>query len=148
MEGIPYDTSTPRLQAVHYIRHRARHVPLPENAHGRPDLNGRYNFRFDKVTEKVENLKRCVDDSLLHAKTLEEAFFRTAEYLSLMGLNGIPQNPDKFQFGTKTVEWAGFLIGEKSVKPLKKHTDAIKCFPTVLAIGKITRLGCFRVKTL
>ena len=21
-----------------------------------------YNFKFDKVTEKVENLKRCVDD--------------------------------------------------------------------------------------
>ena len=93
-----------------------------------------YNFRFDKVTEKVENLKRCVDDSLIHAKTLEEAFFRTAEYLSLMGQNGIPQNPDKFQFGTKTVEWAGFLIGEKSVKPLKKHTEAIKSFPTPLNI--------------
>ena len=39
-----------------------------------------YNYRFDKVTEKVENLKRCVDDSLIHAKTLEEAFFKTAEY--------------------------------------------------------------------
>ena len=31
-----------------------------------------YNYRFDKVTEKVENLKRCVDDSLIQAKTLEE----------------------------------------------------------------------------
>ena len=93
-----------------------------------------YNYRFDKVTEKVENLKRCVDDSRIHAKTLEEAFFRTAEYLSLMGQNGIPQNPDKFQFGTTTVEWAGFLIGEKSVKPLPKHTEAIKSFPTPLNI--------------
>ena len=44
-----------------------------------------YNYRFYKVTEKVENLKRCVDDSLIHTKTLEEAFFKTAEYLSLLG---------------------------------------------------------------
>ena len=54
-----------------------------------------YNYRFDKVTEKVENLKRCVDDSLIHAKTLEEAFIKTAEYLSLMGQNGIQKNPEK-----------------------------------------------------
>ena len=48
--------------------------------------------------------------------------------------NGIPQNQDKFQFGNKTVEWAGFLIGEKSVKPLKKHTEAIRSLPTTFNI--------------
>ena len=55
-----------------------------------------YNFRFYKVIENVENLKRCVHDSLIHAKTLEEAFFRTAEYLLLMEHDGIPHNLDKF----------------------------------------------------
>ena len=108
-----------------------RYLRMPMGDHVSMDA---YNYRFDKVTEKVENLKRCVDDSLIHAKTLEEAFFKTAEYLSLMGQNGILQNPDKFQFGTKTVEWAGFLIGEKSVKPLQKHTQAIRSFPTPLNI--------------
>ena len=47
-----------------------------------------------------------------------------------MGQNGVPQNTDKFQFGTKTVEW----LGEKSVKPLKKHREVIKSFPTPLNI--------------
>ena len=108
-----------------------RYLRMPMGDHVSMDA---YNYRFDKVTENVENLKRCVDDSLIHAKTLEEAFFKTAEYLSLMGQNGILQNPDKFQFGTKTVEWAGFLIGEKSVKPLQKHTEAIRSFPTPLNI--------------
>ena len=93
-----------------------------------------YNYRFDKVTENVENLRRCVDDSLLHAATLEEAFFQTAEYLSLLGQNGILQNSEKFQFGTKTVEWAGFSIGKHCVKPLPKHTGAIRTFPTPLNI--------------
>ena len=33
-----------------------------------------YNNGFDKVTEKVENQIRCVDDSLLYSDTLEAAF--------------------------------------------------------------------------
>ena len=98
-----------------------------------------YNYRFIKVTENVEKLRRCVDDSLIHAATLEEAFFHTAEYLSLLGQNGILQNSEKFQFGTKTVEWAGFSIGEHSVKPLPKHTAAIRTFPTPL--NKVTCAG-------
>ena len=81
-----------------------RYLRMPMGDHVSMDA---YNYRFDKVTEKVENLKRCVDDSLIYAKTLEEAFFKTAEYLSLMGQNGILQNPDKFQFGTKTVSGQG-----------------------------------------
>ena len=51
------------------------------------------------------NKKRCVDDSLLYSMTLEEPFFQAAYYLSLMGKNGILQNPDKFQFGKKEVVW-------------------------------------------
>ena len=47
-----------------------------------------------------------------------------------MGENGILQNPDKFQFGSKEVDWAGFLITENSVKPLPKHTKAIRNYPT------------------
>ena len=47
-----------------------------------------------------------------------------------MGENDILQNPDKFQFGSKEVDWAGFLITENSVKPLPKHTKAIRNYPT------------------
>ena len=75
-------------------------------------------------------MKRCVDDSLLYSNTLEKAFHQAAEYLTLMGNNGILQNPEKFQFVRKEAEWAGFLITSDSVKPLAKHTKAIKTFPT------------------
>ena len=33
-----------------------------------------YNARFDNITKGVEDVKRCVDDSLLYNKTLEGAF--------------------------------------------------------------------------
>ena len=91
-----------------------------------------YNFRFDKVTEHVKNQKRCVDNSLLYADTMEKAIIQTASYLSLMGSNGIIQNPYKFQFGSKEVEWAGagFTIGADLVRPLAKHTAAVRTYPT------------------
>ena len=93
-----------------------------------------YNYRFDKVTEGVKNKKRCVDDSLLYSNTLEGAFLQAADYLCLMGKHGIIQNPDKLQFGNRKVEWAGFTIGEDSVKPLTKHTEAVRTYPTPVNI--------------
>ena len=45
-----------------------------------------------------------------------------------MGTNGIIQCPEKFQFGCKTVAWAGFTIGPYSVKPLPKHTEAVRLY--------------------
>jgi hypothetical protein len=40
----------------------------------------------------------------------------------------------KFQFGSKTVAWAGFTIRPDSVKPLPKHTEAAKTYPTPVNI--------------
>ena len=82
----------------------------------------------------MENKERCVDDSLLYSETLEKSFIQAASYLSLMGNNGIIQCPEKFQFGSKTVAWAGFTIGPDSVKPLPKHTEAVRTYPTPVNI--------------
>ena len=90
-----------------------------------------YNYMYDKVTKGVADMKRCVDDSLLYSNTLEKAFHQTAEYLILTGENGILKNPKKFQFGGKEAEWSGFLITSDSVKPLAKHTNAMKTFPNL-----------------
>ena len=104
-----------------------RYKRMPMGDHVSMDA---YNYRFDKVTEGVPNKKRCVDDSLLFTTSLEKAFFQAANYLSLMGTHGIIQCPEKFQFASKTVAWAGFTIGPDSVKPLPKHTEAIRTYPT------------------
>jgi hypothetical protein len=77
----------------------------------------------------VENKKMCVNDSLQYSDTLEKAFIQAANYLSLMGNNGIIQCPEKFQFGSKTVAWASFTIGTDTVKPLPKHTEAVRTYP-------------------
>ena len=101
-----------------------------------------YNARFENVIKEVEYVKRCrcMDDSLLYSNTLEGAFHQNAKYLTLMGENGILQNPGKFEFGKKDIEWAGFLITSHSVKPLPKHTTAIRSFPTPRGITDMRSL--------
>jgi hypothetical protein len=72
------------------------------------DLQHRYN----KVTMGVKNVRRVIDDTLLYAKNLEEAFKQVAEYLPLVGENGIVLNSDKFCFGVEVVDWASVRLTE------------------------------------
>ena len=44
----------------------------------------------------------------------------------------IIQWPEKFKFRSKTVVSTGFTIGQGSVKPLSKHADAVRMYPTPL----------------
>ena len=60
---------------------------------------------------------------------LEKHWWRTIKFLETMGKSGIVLNPEKFQFCTKDVEFAGFRISSTRVAPLPKHLDAIKLFP-------------------
>ena len=78
----------------------------------------------------VRDVRRVIDDTLLYAKDMEGAFKQVAEYLTLVGKNGIVLNSDKFSFGEDTVDWAGIRIGNDKVKPLPDHIRAIKEFPT------------------
>ena len=78
-----------------------RYKRMPMGDHVSMDA---YNYRFNKVTQGVENKKRCVDDSLLYSNSWKGAFHQAASYLHLMGTNGIIQCPEKFQFGSKTLD--------------------------------------------
>ena len=88
-----------------------------------------YTHRFDNVTAGVENVKRVIDDSILYKPTISEMFTHTANYLTLCGRHGILQHPDKFVFCQKEVDWAGFRLGVDDVRPLAKHTQAVRDFP-------------------
>ena len=88
-----------------------------------------YTHRFDNVTAGVEDVKRLIDDSILYKPTISEMFTHTANYLTLCGRHGILQHPDKFVFCQKEVDWAGFHLGVDDVKPLAKHTQAVRDFP-------------------
>ena len=88
-----------------------------------------YTARYDEVTKDVTNCKRCVDDSLLYENTIEENFYKTCEYIYLVGCHGIILNREKFQFCQKEVDYVGFRITEHGVKPSNETLRAIKEFP-------------------
>ena len=53
-----------------------------------------YTARYDEVIKDVENCKRCVDDTILFENSIEENFFKTCEYVHLVGSHGIILNKE------------------------------------------------------
>ena len=70
-----------------------------------------------------------MDDTVLWADSIKEAFNQVCSYLTLVGKNGIVMNPAKFVFAEKTVEFAGFTITADSVRPSPTYLEGIKNFP-------------------
>ena len=89
-----------------------------------------YTSRYDNIVAGFGNFTKCVDDTLLWDKTVEEAFQRTCSYLNLCSSNGIIFNKKKFVFCQKQVEFLGFEITEDSVRPASAYLEAIQQFPT------------------
>ena len=89
-----------------------------------------YNRRFSAILADFERKERCVDDTIFYDDILQQHWWRTIEFLTLVGQGGIVLNPDKFQFTERSADFAGFRISESVVEPLPKYLNAIKNFPT------------------
>ena len=88
-----------------------------------------YNRRFQAIIEDFPRKERCVDDTIHYDTDLETHYWRTIDFLTLVGRSGIVLNPDKFQFASKTVDFAGFRILNDMVEPLPQYLKAIQHFP-------------------
>jgi len=89
-----------------------------------------YNRRFDAILADFVRKERCVDDTIHYDMDLAEHWWRTIDLLRTAGEAGIVLNPQKLQFCQKSVEFAGFRVGESAIEPLPKYLDAIRDFPT------------------
>ena len=96
-----------------------------------------YNRRFDEIIADMERKERCVDDIVHWDSHLSEHWWRTIDYLILVGRSGVVLNPDKFQFAKRTVDFAGFRITNATIEPLPKYLDAIREFPTPTSLTDI-----------
>ena len=88
-----------------------------------------YNQRYARVLEEMDRYTRCVDDLAMWDETIEEHWWRVLKYMDLVGRNGIVLNPEKFQFCSRIIEFAGFVITDTEVKPPEKYLRAIESFP-------------------
>ena len=75
-------------------------------------------------------MTKCIDDTLMWSDDLKESFFQAVKWLDICGNNGIILNPEKFQFGKSTVEFAGFEITPTTVRPCARYLEAIQHFIT------------------
>ena len=88
-----------------------------------------YNRRFQAIIEDFPRKERCVDDTIHYDDDLETHYWRTIDFLMKVGQSGIVLNPDKFQFASKEVDFAGFRICNDTVEPLPQYLKAIQHFP-------------------
>ena len=59
---------------------RYRYVTMPQGYLAAGDA---YTERYDRIISAVKNKTKCVDDSLLWAESVKEAFMETCQFLSL-----------------------------------------------------------------
>ena len=88
-----------------------------------------YTRRFDDAIQDIQRKYKCVDDTLLHDESVEEAFWHTYEFLQTCARKGITLKPEKFKFCRREVDFVGFHLGWDSYKPSEDSLAAIKCFP-------------------
>ena len=89
-----------------------------------------YNQRFDSIIVDFPNKVKCVDDTLMWSKNIEEAFFQLCRWCDLTYRGGITLNPKKLQFAQETVEFAGLEVTPTNVRPSSKFINSIRDFPT------------------
>ena len=85
----------------------------------------------------MERKTRCVDDVAMWDEKLEDHWWRVMRYLDLLAKNGIILSPNKFQFASHEIDFAGFCVTDTGVKPLPKYLDAIKNFPRPTNISDV-----------
>ena len=132
--GVPLHEDDQKYSCFNTIWGRYFYKVLPQ---GFVSAQDGYNHRYDDIIQDVEDKERCVDDSILwdefedgkEDEKIEKHFWRVCRYLSLCGKAGIIFSEKKFQFCQKEVEFVGFKLDEKGVKPTSEFLAAIRDFP-------------------
>jgi hypothetical protein len=96
-----------------------------------------YNRRFDAILKDVPRKERCVDDTVQYDTELDEHWWRVIDFLRLVGEAGIVLNPDKLQFASREINFAGFRVSDTGIEPLPKYLDAIREFPVPKSLTDI-----------
>ena len=86
------------------------------------------NRRFSAVSAYFERKECCANDTIFCDGTLQQHWWQTFQFLTLVRQAGIVLNPDKFRFAERSVDLADFCIFKSAVEPLPKYLNAIKNF--------------------
>ena len=105
---------------------RLRYLVAPQGSISSGDG---YTYWYDLIIRALKKLKKCVNDVLGWADTLYELFFNTCSFLYHTNAHEVTQNPAKFAWGRRQIEYLGFWLTEDGVQPSEETLRAIKDFP-------------------
>ena len=88
-----------------------------------------FTFWYDSLIRNLPRKKKCIDDVAGWANTLLELFEDTVQFLSHTNAHGVVQNPTKFNWGKRELEYVGFYIMQDGVRPNDKTLSSIQHFP-------------------
>ena len=88
-----------------------------------------YTQRFDEIVARFQQHRKLVDDSALWGQTIEETFRLTCDFLTTCSGGGVVFGEKKFQFCKREVEYVGFMVGDKGIRPTGKMLETIADFP-------------------
>ena len=125
--AIPLDQESQKLTSFITDWGRYMNFWMPQGFKAAEDI---YTKRYRNIINTVSNKNKIVDDTLLYNYNIEESFFATWDFLTLMANNGIVANANKFQFCQETVAFAGLIVTSTGVAPSHKTLAAIQNFPT------------------
>ena len=94
-------------------------------------------MRYGKIMKKLERWVRFIDNCALWDPEFCDHFYHVVEFLVLTSSHGITQNPTKFVFGKKEVEFIGFQIREDGFAPCAATLEAIRQFPRPQNITRV-----------
>ena len=104
-------------------RYRYRRTPM-----GHCSASDAYTRRFDEAIQDVPRKYKCVDDTLLYATSVEEAFWHVYHFLETCAHAGITLKPEKFSFCRKEIDFVGFRLSWETYQPAAERLSAIRGF--------------------
>ncbi|KAK3877390.1 hypothetical protein Pcinc_017902 [Petrolisthes cinctipes] len=95
--------------------------------------------RFDDIITDTPRKLKCVDDTLLHDRSIVESFWHTYDLLQRCMEDGVTLRPDNFSLCKRSVTFAGYLLGWKEYQPSHDFTRSIMEFtiPSSLSLTDI-----------
>ena len=85
---------------------------------------------MDKVFYSLDFVFIYLDDMIIASCSEAEHLSHLAEVMRRLQLAGLVLNLEKCAFSLVEVEFLGHVISVKGFMPMKKHTEAIKKFPS------------------
>ncbi len=106
---------------------RYRYTWGPQGFIGTGDF---YTHHTYDITMEFQNKVKCVDDTLLFANSVVDAFWDTFNFLHHCSSLGMTFNPAIFKFAQTDIDFAGFRVKPDGFVPSHDLLNSIADFPT------------------